>query len=239
MLKWKPILGTIVFFAGVALALYLTGFIIWGELEARFRSSYSGEKSMPLECPHMIAPGETAQIYGNAINLTGKEIKPVVYSEFVLEKTTKESDQTLILAPGEDHPLQWSATSADSIFDKLILVNVRQSPYRDNPSRWGSCGIVIYSLLGMNGAASFGTLFVLSILALLSGGWLWYDSFRPLSDSRLNMARLGLVLAGLTVAALVALFFDWWGLALVLDVFNLLAIGTAFVDIFLFAKHES
>lgn len=235
---WRAWLGAFLFLAAEALGLYLSGYIVWGEMEARFRSSYSGDESMPLECPLMIAPFETAVIRGNAVNLTSNEIKPVILFEFAHERIPQGQSETLILSPGEDVPLQWSASAADAIFERLILVNVRQSQYRDNPSRWGSCSIIVYALAGMNGANSFAVLIGLAVAGLLIGALLWYLSVKPLNSLSIDIARIGGLAAAMTLIALLSTLPRWWGLTLFCAAFSLLAIGNAFIELIFARKRD-
>ena len=236
--KWFALLGTVIFLAGEGLALSLSGVVIWAELEARFRSHYNAEQIMPLECPLMIAPFETAVIEGTAINFTEKDIQPVIRTEFSRDHGTSESSEPLPLTSRESRPLKWTATSEDIIFDRLILFNVLQSQYRDNPARRGSCGIVLYSLWGLGGTPSFLIGLTASILGLLIGGWLWIRSLRPLGSLHLNIARAGAVLAGITILALLSTSAHWWGLALILNTVSLLFLGTVFIDFLLFPQHN-
>lgn len=228
---WRAWLGGLLFLAGEAFGLYLSGYIAWGETEARFRSNYYGDKTMPLECPLMIAPDETAVIHGTALNLTDKEIKPVIRYEFARKGIPQEQKETLILAPGEEIPLQWSTTASDEVLKRLILFNVRQSQYRDNPSRWGSCSIIVYSLFGMSGANSLAMLIGLDIAALLISGALWFKSVRPLNSLTIDIARIGGLTAGTTVFALLSTLPRWWGLTIFCIVLSLLAIGNAFIEL--------
>lgn len=237
-IKWLTLLGALLFVIGQVIGLALSGTVVWAELEARFRSSYSGDQKMPLECPLMLAPFESATIEGLLINHTMDEIKPVIRSELSRAGGAQEVSEAFPLTAREIRPMQWTVSSANIIFDRLILVNVLQSHYRDNPSRWGSCGIVAYSLWGLPGGMSFGLLFGLALLGLSLGGGLWVSSLRPLSKPLLNIARAGAFLASMTVAALVTTLMRLWGLSLFFDAFSLLIIGTVFIDFILFPQHN-
>lgn len=235
----SSILAGLIFLAGEVLALPLSGFVLWGEMEVRIRSNYSADETMRLECPLMLAGDETAVVRGSIVNYTAKEIKPVVSMQVAQEGRILTNNETFLLQAGETVPAEWTVSARNSTFDRLILVNVRQSQYRDNPSRWGACSIVLYSLFGLNGSQTFRLILTTSILFLLAGGALWYAALKPLRGRLLGFSQAGALLGVVTLLALFTLQPRWWGLTLILCAFSLLLIGVAFFDILLFSRDEN
>lgn len=232
-------LGVLLFVAGSLGGLSLSAAVLWGEVEARVYSSYSGDRNLQLECPLMISPAESGIVRTEIMNLTDKEIKPVVNAEISQANAARRESQTFILAPGENGKGQWLVTSSDAIFNNLILVNILQSQYSNNPSHWGSCGILLFSLFGLTGMQTFYLLFGGGIMGLLVGGGLWAYVRWPLGQFDLNIAQAGILLAGITTAALISSLLRWWGLILFLDAVSLLVIGVIVVEFILFPKKES
>jgi glucan phosphoethanolaminetransferase (alkaline phosphatase superfamily) len=120
--------------------------------------------------------------------------------------------------------------SSDIVFKYLILVNIQQRRYRDNPSMLGSCGILAFSLFGLSGFASFSLMMATSLAAMLMGAILWLQVHQPLDDYSLSLGRAGATLIVITVLALLSVFPRWWGLTLVLDALILLVIGVIFTE---------
>ena len=128
---------------------------------------------------------------------------------------------------------------SDVIFERLILVNIHQSQYRDNPSRLGSCGIFIFSLFGMPGAQTFALVFAISLVAMLSGAALWLYARWPLNKLATNIAQLSTVLLVITILALLTTIPRLWGLTLILDALILLIFGIIITEFGLFSQKYS
>jgi len=144
-----------------------------------------------------------------------------------------------LLAPGESETVQWTVDPSDVIFERLILVNILQSQYRANPSRLGSCGIFMFSLLGLTGAQTFALVFALSLFAMLSGGALWLYARWPLNKLGTDIAQLSTVLLVITTLALLTTIPRWWGLTLFFDALILLIFGVIITEFGLFSQKYS
>ncbi|MEO7841910.1 MAG: hypothetical protein ABIU06_21410, partial [Anaerolineales bacterium] len=219
------LLGALLFLAGVLAGLSLSAVVVWGESEARIYTSYNGERRLKVQCPLMLSPVESAMVSADIINPTNEEIKPVVSVEVSHTKIPRKVSETLLLAPGGSETVQWTVDPSDVIFERLILVNIHQSQYRDNPSRLGSCGIFIFSLLGLTGAQTFVLVFAVSLVAMLSGAALWLYARWPLNRLATNIAQLSTVLLLITILALLTTIPRLWGLTLILDALILLIFG--------------
>jgi len=230
------LLGALLFLAGVLVGLSLSAVVTWGESEARIYTSYNGETRLKVKCPLMLSPVESAVVSAAIINPTDEEIKPVVSVEISRTKIPRKVSQTLLLEPGESETVQWSVDPSDVIFERLILVNILQSQYRDNPSRLGSCGIFLFSLPGMNGMQTFSLVFAVSLVAMLSGGALWLYARWPLNKLAMNIAQISTVLLGMTILALFSTLPRWWGLTLFFDALILLIMGVIITEFGLFSQ---
>lgn len=233
------LLGALLFLAGVLAGLLLSAVVVWGESEARIYTSYNGERRLKIQCPLMLSPVESAIVSADVINPTDEEIKPVVSVEVSHGKIPRKVSDTLTLAPGGAETVQGSVDPSDVIFERLILVNIHQSQYRDSPSRLGSCGIFMFSLLGLTGTQTFAMLFSISLVAMLSGGALWLYARWPLNKLGTNIAQLSTVLLVITILALLTTIPRLWGLTLILDALILLIFGIIITEFGLFSQKYS
>ena len=231
--------GALLFLAGVLIGLLLSAVVVWGESEARIYTSYNGERHLKVQCPLMLSPVESAVVSADIINPSDEEIKPVVSVEVSHGKIPRKESQTLLLAPGGSETVQWSVDPSDVIFERLILVNILQSQFRDNPSRLGSCGIFMFSLLGLTGAQTFGLVFAVSLIVMLLGGALWLYVRWPLNNLATNIAQLSAVLMGITILALFSTLPRLWGLTLIFDALILLIMGVIVTEFGLFSQKYS
>jgi len=229
------LLGALLFLAGVLTGFSLSAVVTWGESEARIYTSYNGDTHLKLKCPLMLSPVESAMVSADIINPTAEEIQPVVSAEISHSKIPREASETLLLAPGESETVEWTVDQSDVIFERLILVNILQSQYRDNPSRLGSCGIFMFSLFGLTGAQTFALMFTVSLVAMLSGGALWLYIRWPLNKMATNTAQICIVLLGMTILALLSALPRWWGLTLFFDALIVLIIGVIITEFGLFS----
>ena len=236
LLSW---LGALLFIAGVFAGLVLSGAFAWGESEARIYSSFNGDSDLGLQCPLILSPAEKGVIKAEIVNLTGEEIKPVVTAEISHGKVPREVQQTFPLNSLKSQNVEWTVDASDVIFERVILVNILQSRYSNNPSRSGACGILVFSLFGLTGIQSFGLLLTISLILMFSGGALWLRTRIPLDKFSRNIVQINSVLFALTVLALLSTVARWWGLALFFDALILLVMGVIITEFVLFSqKHK-
>jgi hypothetical protein len=229
------LVGILLFFGGIAISLFFSATLLWGELEARLYIQQSGEKSLKIECPLVMAPWETAEIKTIVTNsLTDKSTKPQV-NAFISQSQGKEArivSETLELAPLESRAMQWTVSGADIIFDCLILVNILQRQYNKLPSRQGACSILVYSLFGLNGVNTQYLVVASGILVSLLGAMLSYFWLRPFGDALKSFAWVSLLLFGLSLLGLFSALPRLWGLTMIFDAAALLAFGAGSIEIF-------
>jgi hypothetical protein len=162
----------------------------------------------------MLSPTETGTIEALIVNATGEKAQPNVLLD-VNRSPASAIAQTVPLNPRETQLNQWEINGSNVIFERLILVNIFQSPYSDNPSRLGYCSILSFSLFGLTGRQTLGLLVAGSFLGIVLGGGLWLF-VREQSNNLPGMTQPVIVLAVLTLVTLFASLVRWWGLALIL-----------------------
>ena len=236
----KSWLGGLLFLAGILIGLALSASVTWGESEAGLYTSYNADAGFQIKCPYVLAPTELGKVSVRIANLTNEDIQPVVTAQVSHANVPREVEQTVSLNAKESKTIAWTVDPSDVIFGRLILVNVLQSRYRDNPSFLGSCGILLFSLFPLKGAQTFGLLIVASLAAMLFGGAFWLrERPQPLSNYSANLKRISTTLMVITILALLTMFPRWWGLTLVLDALVLLVSGVILTDFVLFSKYKS
>lgn len=235
----KSWLAVLLFLAGVFMGLAQSAGVAWGHIEAALYTSFNGDRRLGIECPLILAPYETGRISATIVNLTDKDIKPVVTAEISRIPVPRQLQHTVVLGPGASEPMEWVVDSSDVIFERLILVNIRQSPYRDNPSMLGSCGILLFSLFGLTGAVTLGLVVMASLAAMISGGYIWINEHRPLDQRSVSLVRVNAVLMATTILALLSTVMHLWGLAVFFDALILLIMGVILTDFVLFAQHST
>ena len=233
VLSW---LGALLFLAGVLTGLAISGAVTWGESEARIYSSFNGDSNLAIQCPLILSPAETGMVRAEIVNLTGEEINPVVRAEISHGKLPREIQQTFPLGALKSQNVEWRVDASDVIFERVILVNILQSRYSNNPSRSGACGILVFSLWGLTGIQTFGLVLSVSLILMISGGALWLGTRRPLDKSSGNIVQINSVLFALTILALLSTLLRWWGLALFFDALILLVMGIIFTEFILFSQ---
>jgi len=195
---------------------------------------------LPIKCPLILAPDETGKVTANIANRINEKVTPTVRAQISHPGEPRMIDQIVTLEPNASETLTWEVQPSDVIFGRLILVDVFQLRYRDNPSMLGSCGIFLFSLLGLSGLATFSLVLVLSLAAMLGGAIFWRQAHpQPWNNYTVNLARAGMALMGITILSLLTLFPRWWGLTLFFNALTLLAMGIIFTDFVLFQKHKS
>jgi hypothetical protein len=230
-------LGAGLFAAGLLLGLSLSTFILWGEIEVRLDIPYPSSTRLEMKCPLMLSPAESGRVEAVIVNSTVEEVKPVVIVDVNRAVDAPVATQTILLSPRETQSLEWTIDGSNLIFDRLILVNIYQSPYRDNPSRLGSCSILSFNFPGLTGMQTFSLLFATSLASILAGGGLWlYDRWQWNDWSGITQA--GIVLGVLMIAALISSVARWWGFTLLFDASIVLLAGVLLTEFILFPRND-
>ena len=233
LLSW---LGALLFLTGVLVGFALSGAVAWSESEARVYSSFNGDASLRLTCPLMLSQEESGVVRAEVINLINEDIKPVVHAEISHGKVPRDDRQTLLLSSRETETVEWTVDSTDVTFERLILVNVLQARYGNNPSRSGSCGILVFSLFSLSGMQTFALGFAISLVLMISGGLLWLYARQPLDKLAGNIVQINAILFSITILALLSTLARWWGLALFFDALILLVMGVIITEFILFSQ---
>jgi hypothetical protein len=235
-MKNKIFIGSLaailLFLVGVFLEIAFSGRVLWGEIEARtYISSPSGSLGLTLKCPLVLSRNETGTISALILNSLDEEVLPVVTASLSRNTSPKEISGTLMLAPHTSQVMQWQVDASNTVFGRLILVNISQRKYRDLPAREGYCSILFLDLLGMKGRLILILLCSVCLLCIIAGSALWLRLHAPLQEQDNALARPFASLAALATLALIAALWRWWGLIIILDGLALILIVVIFTEV--------
>ena len=228
----RVLAGILIYITGIAVSLSISVVMLWGEMEARLYTQQTGDKALRIHCPLAIAPWESATIHTVVTNTsTDQNTKPQVNAFISHKMEARHTTQTLELSPLESRALEWEVDSADIIFERVILVNILQRPYRDMPSRQGACSILVFSLFGLTGRNTVLLLVSIGVLGSLLGAANLFLLYRPFNNHTKDLAQLNAIFLSLILLGLFSALTRRWGLTLVLDAAALLVISTGGVEI--------
>jgi hypothetical protein len=223
-------LGLFLFAIGALVGLGLSAVAIWGDLEAtlfdRNMELLSDASLKGLRCPVLLTSDESGTVSATIRNSLDRpaEFRVRIHVSRYLT-LLRESDSWVSLAPGEQRKLEWTVTSDDVVYDRLILVKVLQFPRYPLPSRLGSCGIVVVDLPILSGSQVLALALAASLLGMAAGIGSWLAVTRPLHGRELEAMRAMVVLACCVGASLVAGLLGLWGLGIAAVVAIILLIG--------------
>jgi hypothetical protein len=227
--------GAIIFSAGILLGLILSGWSLWGEVEASMLVNRSGEQDIAsLRCPLMLASTETGSLSASFDNPTAEVINPTVRAVIGQESQARTVTTVLTLAPGEKKQLQWQVGQDDRVFGGLILVNIFETSQRNFPTHQGSCGIPVSPFPALSGIQGFILMFVTSLVGLSGGAALWLIGNSRLKGLLENVTNASTALAVLVVADLLLIFPNWWGLGLLVFLITVMLVVVIITQFILF-----
>lgn len=230
------IIGFFLYLSGCFVNLFFSSNLLWGEMEARLYTPQTGMRTLDISCPLMIAPWETATISTIVTNTITEETKPQVNAFISNQGGTRVVSETVSLEPFESKSFEWAVDSSDIIFERLILVNILQRPYRDLESRQGTCSIYVYSLFGLDGLNTMILIVEVGVLTALLGAGLLVYLFRPFNELTKKLLQSNIVFLVFVFAGLLTALNRLWGLTLFFNSTALLIISVATVEIVFSSK---
>ena len=137
----------------------------------------------------------------------------------------REEHQRVVLESGERQPVEWSVTADDMVWRRLILVKVYQFGGNTLPSRQGTCGIIVVGGPFSSGSFLVGTLFGISALLMLIGGYLWVAGNRELLDRKPEAPRITVLLTFSVLLGMVCGVMGWWLLGVLVIMLTILLLA--------------
>jgi hypothetical protein len=225
------VFSLLLFLAGVLLEIAISVGVLWGELEARLSMPPNVGSGLRVKCPYMLSLDETGIVKTSIINTLEHAVQPMVTAEISRNGGAPQMSQVLTLAPHESKTVQWNVDASNVLFGRLILVSILQGKYDDLPARQGYCGILFFTLFGMNGRETIILLCSTSFGLLILGAVSWIRGHLPLSSRDENIARVFGSLATLGTLGLFTALLRWWGLIIILDAITLILIVVIFTEV--------
>ncbi len=236
--KVRPILAIIIYCLGLLLGLGLSGWYVWGEVEASLFIPRTGEVTLTsLKCPLMIGANETGLTSATFRNPTMAVIHPTVTAQIShgLYLYPRSEKTVLDLAPGEIKRVYWQVSPEDRTFRWLILVNVYETPQPNTSSQQGSCGILYSPLRGISGGALSLLIAAAALLGMVLGQAFWRSPAAHPKEIGQNPGSAVAVLTGIVALSMLFILPRWWVLSGFFFFAAIMLIGIIFTEFVLFS----
>lgn len=221
--------------AGVLLGLALTALATWGDLEGSlFDTDIGADASLgTLRCPILVTADETGVIRASFRNRSDRRMQPYIRAHITQGYISlmREIRTDLPLEPGERRSLEWTVTAEDAVFGRLILARVQAFRTYPQPTRRGSCGILVADVGGWSGKGITASVVVASLLSMGVGLGILIQRNRPLKGRKRNLIGASGFLMAMVAAGLLVSLLQWWVLGLILLVVTVLLIGAIIRDL--------
>lgn len=202
------IAGSILFLTGMLLGLGILTATVWGDMEGTLQDPTISvdEPLSTLRCPVLISTQETGLVTASIRNNTQYQVHPLV--RMIVSRgqiaVTDRQEAYITIDPGGTYPMQWSVTSNEAVWKRLIFFRVDQSSDPPLPGRGASCGILVLNLGPFTGNQVVIATLVLSGLGMVLGIAMWLRSTPAVMDKRRflvsAMITLGLLIGlGITI----------------------------------------
>jgi hypothetical protein len=232
------LLGAFLFSAGIVLGLILSGWSLWGQVEASLLVYPSGQPPIAsLKCPLMLASTEAGIVSAYFDNPTTEEINPTVQAVIGRIGKSRTASGVLTLAPGQRKQVQWQVFPADRVFGGLILVNLFETSQRNFSAHQSYCGIPVWGFppnSGFSGMQMFILIFATSLVFIIAGGSLWLAGRLPLRGLVEQATNASAALAVLVFLDMLLIFPRWWGLSLFLFLLTVMLVVIIITQFMLF-----
>ena len=225
-------LGAILFWGGIAIGFFLGSLGVWASVEAvLFRSSISADTTLrTLSCPMVITSDEVGVVKVTVHNPLDRPLDVAIraYISEGFVTLFREEHQRVVVEPGERQPVEWAVTADDMVWRRLILVKVYQFGGNTLPSRQGTCGIIVVGGPFSSGNLLVGTLFGMSTILMVAGGYLWVAGNKQLLDRKPDAQRITILLTFAVVLGMVSGVMGWWLLGVLVIMLTILLLAQSF-----------
>lgn len=225
-------LGAVLFWSGIAIGFFLGSLGVWASIEAvLFRSSISADTTLrTLSCPMIITKDEVGFVTATIQNPLDRQLDVAIraYISEGFVTFSREEHQRVVVEPGERKQVQWQVTADDMVWRRLILVKVYQFGGNTLPSRQGSCGIIVIGSPVSSGSLLVGSLFGLSLILMLVGGYLWVAGNRELLNRKPDANRIIILLVASVSLVMVCGVMGWWLLGVLVVMLTILLLAQSF-----------
>jgi hypothetical protein len=207
-------LGAILFWGGLIIGVIVGGAGVWASIEAiLFKSSVSADSSLSsLSCPMFITSQETGVVKATLSNPHERPTEVAIRAYISAGYVTlyREEHMRVQLEPREKKQVEWLVSADDMVWRRLIMVRVYQFAGDGQPSRLGTCGIIVLGLPSLTGNLVTALLFGTALIFLLVGGYLWVAGNKELLDRKPDAPRTVKILVVTVLGLMVCGYMGWW-----------------------------
>jgi hypothetical protein len=222
------ILSATLFVIGVFLAITFYGIATWADFEASlFDTSIKADETLrSVRCPVIVGINQVSAVRAKIHNTLDRKASFSVRTRVSDGMITlmREENQRFPLEPGESAALEVSVSPVDAVWNRVIMSRVMQNRSYPEPSKSGTCGILVFNFVGLSGnwiqLIWLGIAFVL----ILVGLYLWVQINQPMEGRPAEVFRAMTALSLVVLAGVVITFLGAWMLALFVFFGNFLLI---------------
>jgi len=224
-------LGAILFWSGLIIGIIVGGAGVWASIEAvLFKSSVSADSRLSsLSCPMFLTSQETGVIKVTLSNPHDRPTEMAVRAHISAGYVTLSREEHMLvqLAPKEKKQVEWLVSADDMVWKRLIMVKVYQFAGDGQPSRLGTCGIIVLGLPSLTGNLITAVLFGIALIFLLVGGYLWVAGNRDLLARKPDAPRTIKILVVAVLGVMACGYMGWWlpGVLVFMAIILVLATG--------------
>jgi len=224
-------ISLILYAIGVLVGVAVSGATLWGDIEASvFDSSIIGDSKIRLNCPVIITKDEIGKISATLKNPEDREksffVRAHISDGYV--SLIREVNQQISVPPGAKTHLEWEVFPEDRAYNRIILFRALVSPSYPIPSQGNSCGVLVMDIPFLTGTQFYVLLLVLGLVCIFEGILIWNKINRPMKDDMRSLTNGMYALAIFVYATVLASFWGFWILGVILFAASLLLIGIIF-----------
>jgi hypothetical protein len=219
--------GLVIFFIAILIGLVLTLLRAIPDLEASMYGfiKYGYPRLYSLSCPVLMTVEDSEPVSIRLHNSLDRNLSYFVEAQLSAPYLIVTDDQRLDLQPGESQKLIWQVDKENIDLGSFIFARVFTSAAAANGFHESTCGTFVLNLPLAGGPAIYYSFFILSLLGIALGLWLWFSNRDYSIPGTSTRSGWMIFLAGVVVVGLVTSLVNFWFVAIVTVFLALLSVG--------------
>ena len=219
----KSIIGSIVFFLGIAVGLSLAVASIWAEYEAvgYFFTGARFDRFPGLKCPILATYSETVTISASIENPGDRAVQPFYRVEVSGPLGRMFRDQ-IDIPPHKTQRAEWTVSTDDVDLRYFIMTKITLFPFAGTPTREATCGIFVLNLDGPTGTQVLIISLVASTIGIIVGLSVWERQMALVNKGVRQSQHVRRALGLVVLLAIFSSVMGWWLAGFVLCVLAIL-----------------
>jgi hypothetical protein len=170
--------GLIIFFIAVLIGLVLTLLRAIPDLEATMYGfiKFGYPRLLSLSCPVLMTAQDREQVTIRIRNTLDRDLSYFVQAQLSAPYLMVTDEEHLDLQPGESRKLAWEVGRENIDLGFFIFARVYTSASTANGFHEATCGTTVLNLPFKGGPTLYFALFILSIVGIGVGMWLWMSN---------------------------------------------------------------